>query len=80
MLKLKSRKKLTADMKEINSGLRPSSPITSHKPGRVYVKQDKKEIKLWKKTNRPKIKRAWEDPNTVILCEDESIISTQVTT
>lgn len=51
-----------------------------HKPGRVYVKQDKKEIKFWKKTNRPKIKRAWEDPNTVILCEDESIISTQVTT
>jgi transposase len=51
-----------------------------HKPGRVYVKQDPKEIKLWKKTNRIKIKRAWDDPNTVILCEDESIISTQVTT
>lgn len=54
--------------------------FTFHKPGRVYVKQNPEEVREWIKETTPVIKKAWEDPNTVILCEDESLLSTQVTT
>jgi transposase len=54
--------------------------FTYHKPGRVYVKQDKLEIDKWVKEQTPVIQQYWNDPNTLILCEDESLISTQTTT
>lgn len=53
--------------------------FTYHKPGRVWEKQSKEIIRAWKKKYRPKIKRAWNDPNTVILCEDEMKLSTTTT-
>lgn len=51
--------------------------FTYHKPGRVWEKQDKEKVRAWKKKERPKIKRAWKNPNVVILCEDEMKLSTQ---
>lgn len=53
--------------------------FTYHKPGRIWERQNPETIKKWKKDNQPKIKRAWDDPNTVILCEDEMRLSTQTT-
>lgn len=53
--------------------------FTYHKPGRVYEKHDPQEVKKWRKKTKPKIKKAWKDKNTVILCEDEMILSTQTT-
>lgn len=55
------------------------SKFTYHKPGRIYEKRDEKEVKQWKKETLPIIKKAWENPNTVILTEDEMILSTQTT-
>lgn len=53
--------------------------FTYHKPGRVWEKQNLETIRKWKKDNRPKLKKAWNDPDTVILCEDEMKLSTQTT-
>lgn len=53
--------------------------FTFHKPGRVYVKQDQAEVDKWCTEVKPVLKQALMDSNTVILCEDESIISTQTT-
>lgn len=53
--------------------------FTYHKPGRVYQKYDAAKVKQWRKETLPKIKTGWDDPNTVILCEDEMRLSTQTT-
>lgn len=53
--------------------------FTYHKPGRVYQKHDPLRVKLWRKEIAPKIRQAWKDSNTVILCEDEMKLSTQTT-
>jgi len=55
------------------------SKFTYHKPGRVYEKNDPQEVKQWRKKTKPKLKKAWQDKNTIILCEDEMILSTQTT-
>lgn len=53
--------------------------FTYHKPGRVYHKHDAIKVNTWKKENIQKIKAAWKDQNTIILCEDEMKLSTQTT-
>lgn len=53
--------------------------FTYHKPGRVYQKHDPLRVKLWRKEITPKIRQAWKDSNTVVLCEDEMRLSTQTT-
>lgn len=55
------------------------SKFTFHKPGRVYQKRDEAEVKKWRKTVKPLIEKALADPNTIILCEDEMVLSTQTT-
>lgn len=81
---------MLADFIERNYGVRYKSKtsyyiifrrikFTYHKPGRVWEKQDKEKIKLWKRVIRPKLKEGWRDPNTVILTEDEMKLSTQTT-
>jgi transposase len=54
--------------------------FTYHKPGRVYQKRDEKEVKTWKKTTQPVLKKALSEENTVVLAEDEMLLSTQTTT
>jgi len=53
--------------------------FTYHKPGQVYQKHDPLKVKLWRKEIFPKIRKAWKDPNAIILCEDEMRLSTQTT-
>ncbi len=54
--------------------------FTFHKPGRVYEKSDPAREQAWIKEHRDEIEQALDDPNTVVLCADESQISTQTTT
>jgi transposase len=53
--------------------------FTYHKPGRVYQKYDPLKVRRWRKEITPKIKQAWKETNTAILCEDEMKLSTQTT-
>lgn len=53
--------------------------FTFHKPGQVYQKHSEQEVKDWEKTNKDKVRQAFADPSTVILCEDEMVLSTKTT-
>ena len=53
--------------------------FTYHKPGRVYEKHDERKVQAWKAENEEKIFKALDDPNIIVLCEDEMILSTQTT-
>jgi len=55
------------------------SKFTYHKPGRVYQKRDEEEVKQWEIRTKPIITKVINDPNTIILCEDEMVLSTQTT-
>ena len=55
------------------------SKFTFHKPGRVYQKRDEREVAEWKIQVKPIIEQAFSDKNTVILTEDEMVLSTQTT-
>lgn len=50
-----------------------------HKPGRIYHLRDEKEVKEWQETNKIVLEKAFKEKNTVILTEDEMILSTQTT-
>jgi len=50
-----------------------------HKPGQVYEKRDEQKVCGWKKEVKSKLENAFQDPHTVILCEDEMVLSTQTT-
>jgi transposase len=50
-----------------------------HKPEGVYKKHDPELVEQWKQTNQQIIQKAWEDENTIILCEDEAIIRSTTT-
>ncbi len=53
--------------------------FTYHKPGRVYEKRNEQEVKKWRKTTKIKVKQALKEQNTVILTEDEMVLSNQTT-
>ena len=53
--------------------------FTYHKPGRVYDKHDETEVAQWKTENEPKIRKYWKQKDTVILCADEMILTTETT-
>src|SRR3989339_259756 len=53
--------------------------FTFHKPGRIYQKHNDEEVRVWQENNELKIFKTLEDPNTVVLTEDEMILSTQTT-
>jgi transposase len=50
-----------------------------HKPEKKYQRRDEKEVAQWEKDTKPILEEAWKDPNTVILVEDEMLLSTQTT-
>lgn len=50
-----------------------------HLPGKVYEKHDKEKTKQWRKEVKPLLSKAFEDENTVVLCEDEMVLSSQTT-
>lgn len=55
------------------------SRFSFHKPGRVYEKRDEEKVKIWREEIRPILKRAFKDSKTVLLVEDEMVLSSQTT-
>ncbi len=53
---------------------------TFRKPEKVYERRSQAEVDEWIKNTKPIIEEAMKDENTVILTEDEMILSTQTTT
>jgi transposase len=53
--------------------------FTYHKPGKVSERQDPQEVAEWQEKTKKHIEKAWHDPNTVILTEDEMHLSNQTT-
>lgn len=56
------------------------SSFSYHKPEKKYQRRSEEEVLHWIKEVTPTIKQAWSDPSTIILVEDEMILSTQTTT
>lgn len=53
--------------------------FTYHKPEKVYEKRNQKVIDAWKEQYQTEIVAALNDPNTVVLVEDEMIVTSQTT-
>jgi transposase len=53
--------------------------FTYHKPGMVYREHNEQEVAAWKKQAKPKIKRLLKENDTIILAEDEMILTTRTT-
>lgn len=51
-----------------------------HKPERRYHNRDEQEIQTWEKATKPVVEKHFADTNTVILAEDEMILTTKTTT
>lgn len=82
---------LLADLIEARYGVRYASKtsyyllfkeatFSYHKPGRVYQGRDEKVVTAWREAMNKRLQKAWQDEKTVILTEDEMILSTQTTT
>ncbi len=56
------------------------SKLSYHLPVKHYERRDATEVARWKKNTTPIITKAWKDPDTVILAEDEMSLSSQTTT
>ena len=50
-----------------------------HCPGKAYEKADPEAKATWEKEMRPVLKKHWNDGNTVILCEDEMVLTSRTT-
>lgn len=55
------------------------SKFTYHKPEKIYKKRDQFAINLWKEKNASDVREALLDPHTIILVEDEMIVTSQTT-
>lgn len=55
------------------------SRFSFHKPGMVSSKRDEQAVLAWRKQTTQRIQKAWREKSTIILCEDEAILSTQTT-
>jgi len=53
--------------------------FTYHKPGQKYAKRDEEAIKKWKQEVMPLAKEALADEKTIVLTEDEMMLTTQTT-
>ncbi len=53
--------------------------FTYHKPGRVYEKRNEQEVTEWRKSAKIKVKHALKESDTIVLVEDEMVLSTQTT-
>lgn len=49
------------------------------KLGRVYDKHNEEEVSRWKEEKKPKVKEFWSDMDTVILCGDVMVLTTETT-
>lgn len=53
--------------------------LSWHKPGKVYDKADPVRQEEWKKDTKLLLQKHWDNPNTIILCEDEMVLTIQST-
>lgn len=53
--------------------------FTFHKPGQVYQKHNEQEVRDWETANKERVKEAFHDADTIVLCEDEMVLSTKTT-
>lgn len=53
--------------------------FTYHKPERIYHEHNEQEVALWKKRTKSRMKKLWQEPDTVLLAEDEMILTTRTT-
>lgn len=56
-----------------------AAKFSFHKPGQVYEKRNESKVGAWKEEIRSKLKEAFQDPHTVIFCEDEMVLSSTTT-
>jgi len=54
--------------------------FTYHKPDKQYKRHDQAAVDKWKEATRPIIEAAFKESETVVLAEDEMILTTQTTT
>lgn len=57
--------------------------LSFHLPGRRYEKADQTATDTWVKRQsdgRSRLMRAWNDPETIVLCEDEMVLTSGTTT
>jgi transposase len=54
--------------------------LTFHMPGRRYENANEKAVATWKKTIQPILNTHWADASTIILCEDEMVLTSKTTT
>jgi hypothetical protein len=50
-----------------------------HKPGSVYEKRDEAKVEAWRTEIKPTLEEAFQDPDAVVLCEDEMVLSSTTT-
>lgn len=55
------------------------SKFSFHKPEKLYAKRNQEQIDAWAEKNSSIVKEAFSDPETVILVEDEMILTNQTT-
>jgi transposase len=56
------------------------SGFSFHLPGKQYEKADAEVVAAWKKEQHERLEEAFSDPDTVILCEDEMVLTQATTT
>ena len=54
-------------------------PQAWHKPGRVYEKANPTQRATWEKVTKPILEQHRQESNTVILCEDEMVLTSSNT-
>jgi transposase len=54
--------------------------FSDHRPERRYHERNAGEIRSWRKANTALIHKHFNDPNTILLCADEMILTTKTTT
>lgn len=53
--------------------------LTFHLPGKSYEKSDEQAKAVWIEQTKPILKKHWQKENTVILCEDEMVLTAKTT-
>jgi transposase len=51
-----------------------------HKPERRYHEHNEADVQTWRKANKTNIQKHFHDPDTILLCADEMILTTKTTT
>lgn len=54
--------------------------LTWHKPGKVYEKSNPEAKAAWIETIQPILEKYWQEKDTVVLCEDEMVLTAKTTT